>query len=581
MKYLAFTALLGASAISAAMVPMTAWGGPEYDIEGLEFANRMLVLPDNWSYVGPVSDFGHELTVTFAVKQQNMDVLEDIFWSVSDPDNDAYQHYLTVSQIADIIRPKREAIEAVESFLASHNIEVQHKTQAEDLITATFPLDVAKEAFDCEFHHFAHPEIDQTVVRTLAYRVPESLAEHLDDISGLMYLMSPRGVQITSMSLDTEDGPPKMRNITPKVIYDTYGVDYSASNSTTTQAIASFIGQHFSADDLAQFQETFHIQSHPIDKLIGSNDGRAGLEANLDVQYITGIGQGITTWHVYTQQGFLQWVSKQVDTDDSPWVHSVSYGESEAYDFQENPARLNKEFMKFGTMGRTVLYASGDSGVGCRGIIHWKFDPDFPASSPYVTAVGGVDGKTKGWTGSGGGFSNQFKRPAWQKKTVKYFLDNSQDLPPAFYWNSTGRGYPDISAFSTDFVIVMNGQLVGVSGTSAAAPTIAGIISLLNDVSFNNGGASLGFVNPLLYKMYDEDPKAFHDIKEGRNIFRVCLGFKAMKGWDPITGLGTPNFPKMREYVQKQAEKRQHVIGGWRHIQAQEGNDPLKIFRPN
>ena len=81
-----------------------------------------------------------------------------------------------------------------------------------------------------------------------------------------------------------------------------------------------------------------------------------------------------------------------------------------------------------------------------------QFKPDFPASSPYVTAVGGTDfdqksvvGTEKAWSNSGGGFSNTFGIPAYQAKAVKHYK-RTATLPPARLYNDTGRGYPDVSA---------------------------------------------------------------------------------------------------------------------------------------
>ena len=88
-----------------------------------------------------------------------------------------------------------------------------------------------------------------------------------------------------------------------------------------------------------------------------------------------------------------------------------------------------------------------------------------------------------------------------------------------------------------------------------AAPVFAGVVSLLNEIVLNKTGRSIGFLNPLLYKMAADMPDAFHDIVDGDNICPEqycgpnCKGFKATKGWDPVTGLGTPNAARMEKYV--------------------------------
>ena len=104
-----------------------------------------------------------------------------------------------------------------------------------------------------------------------------------------------------------------------------------------------------------------------------------------------------------------------------------------------------------------------------------------------MTAVGGtVGGGAIGTEGavslSSGGFSLRYDRPSWQKDAVEHYLKTAK-LPDAKYINSTkGRGFPDISAQAMSFVIVTNKvPLPGVSGTSCASPTAAGVFGLLND----------------------------------------------------------------------------------------------------
>merc|ERR1711903_177010 len=94
----------------------------------------------------------------------------------------------------------------------------------------------------------------------------------------------------------------------------------------------------------------------------------------------------------------LDWCTQITNLEDSPLIHSVSYGNderqqsSDAYMFSANTA-----FMKAGTRGLSILFASGDQGVcgreGC-GIFTKRFKPDFPGGSPYITVVGGTDFST-------------------------------------------------------------------------------------------------------------------------------------------------------------------------------------------
>ena len=94
-----------------------------------------------------------------------------------------------------------------------------------------------------------------------------------------------------------------------------------------------------------------------------------------------------------------------------------------------------------------------------------------------------------------------------------------------------------MSARATSFAVILRGATVSVDGTSGACPTFAVLVSLLNDARYLKGGKALGFLNPLLYA----NPSALVDIPQGCGIFDD-EGFGGAKGWDPVTGLGYPDF---------------------------------------
>jgi len=247
----------------------------------------------------------------------------------------------------------------------------------------------------------------------------------------------------------------------------------------------------------------------------------------------------------------------------------------------------------------SLFVASGDSGANGRSdgectdeVLH----ASFPASSPYVTAVGAtmlkdpkfalksappacsalgsgyacasggievaVSSTEAGFT-SGGGFSTYTDMPSYQTKAVNAYLTGGTTLPPKSYFNSTKRAYPDVSAMGNNFLIYMEayGGWSTVGGTSASSPTFAGVAAYLNDLSYKKKGKPLGFLNPLLYQMHEAAPGAFTDVTIGDNkctedgCFSTCQGYEAAKGWDPVSGLGTPVADKMISYVTTLLEK--------------------------
>jgi len=158
---------------------------------------------------------------------------------------------------------------------------------------------------------------------------------------------------------------------------------------------------------------------------------------------------------------------------------------------------------------------------------------------------------------SGGGFSTISPTPDYQTADVKgYLASKSITFPPPSYFNATNRGFPDIAAVGHDCLIYDSGSWEPVGGTSCSAPIVAGIMSIVNQVAIKASGKPLGFLNPFLYQMHAKCPQCFHDITVGDNLCTEggcsssCQGFYATTGWDPVSGLGTPNTQNIITYVQ-------------------------------
>ncbi|KAF8857370.1 subtilisin-like protein [Acephala macrosclerotiorum] len=266
-------------------------------------------------------------------------------------------------------------------------------------------------------------------------------------------------------------------------------------------------------------------------------------------------------------------------------VFSFSYNQIEAALPVSYQTRQCHEWMKLGLQGVSVLFASGDSGVANRynagyenscltspdvgpyvDINGTRFSPSFPCNCPYITSVGateflgGVNGSIAGGEMavsdpdptdskndyySGGGFSNVFPLPSYQASAVTNFLTKYPPHYPSHIYNNSGaaRAYPDVSALGLKIATVYLGHTYGVGGTSASTPIWGGIVTLLNEARIAKGKGPIGFLNPTLYA----NPGAFNDITVGGNPGCGSEGFKAQPGWDPVTGLGTPVYPKLLE----------------------------------
>eukprot|EP01126_Amoeba_proteus_P044425 TRINITY_DN4935_c0_g1_i3.p1 TRINITY_DN4935_c0_g1~~TRINITY_DN4935_c0_g1_i3.p1 ORF type:complete len:619 (-),score=89.84 TRINITY_DN4935_c0_g1_i3:58-1914(-) len=373
--------------------------------------------------------------------------------------------------------------------------------------------------------------------------------------------------------------------VTPQLLQQYYKITYGpqATNSATTQSVAEFLEQYFSKKDLQEWFSLMGLKNQEVARVIGPNDETLpGGEASLDIQYIMGVAQNVATtfWSIPgrnqdDQEPFLVWLLAIQNDPNPPLVHSISYDDQENTIHETYIDRVEVEFIKAGLRGLSLLFASGDDGCGG---YYLRTDPTcsqaspaWPSSSPYVTSVGGTQflkdiypwcktGRTctkvgevvsSTLTGSrittGGGFSNMFLRPQYQSKAVEYYVANTA-MPPNSFYNVTGRAYPDISAVAHNYLVQLSGELIGVDGTSASTPTVAGMISLLNDFQLNSGRKPLGFLNPWIYNIYDTHPEAFNDIVVGdnkcsANPANCCpYGFAASPGWDASTGVGSPKF---------------------------------------
>ncbi|KAF7375848.1 Peptidase S53 domain-containing protein [Mycena sanguinolenta] len=147
---------------------------------------------------------------------------------------------------------------------------------------------------------------------------------------------------------------------------------------------------------------------------------------------------------------------------------------------------------------------------------------------------------------SAGGFSNYFGIPSYQATDVAAYL-STLGTTDSGKFNTTGRGYPDVAFQGVNFDIAWDTEIGTVSGTSCSSPAFASVIALLNDQLIAAGKSPLGFLNPFLYSAAGR--AALNDITSGDNPGCSTNGFSAVAGWDPVTGLGTPNFTALQAAV--------------------------------
>jgi len=493
------------------------------------------------------------IELSFAVKQTNTSSLFEALERVSDPSSRQYGQHLTQAEVHAMVAPSQPSVEAVKSFITSHGAVPRCLTPNCDFVGTVVTIETANQMLDARYQKYMNSAAGITRHATDSYSLPASVAAHVDFVSPTVRLPTvmtvqpaPSGAARRLLGGGSGNTPTSLRKL--------YSIGDVEGTGATKQAATGFDKQYWKATDLQKFYTQYYkVAAGRTIQVVGDQMGSvAGGEASLDVDYISSIGGNVTTefWSfdgtapgAPQNEPFLKWIQLVSSTSDKdvPHVFSTSYGEAEASVSAAYADRINIEFVKAGTRGISLMFASGDDGVGSV-CTDGKFDAKFPAGSPYVTAVGGTEGSPEATAGlSSGGFSYRYAQPSWQAAAVKEYLSTASGVPAASKFNSSGRGFPDVSAQAVDFVIVNNGFSQPVSGTSAACPTFSAVIGLLNDLRAQNGKSPLGFLNPWIYK----NMKAFNQVSTGSNPGCSTQGFPAAKGWDPATGVGTPNYAEM------------------------------------
>jgi kumamolisin len=323
-------------------------------------------------------------------------------------------------------------------------------------------------------------------------------------------------------------------------------------------------GTGFSASDLKAYFQAIGVPAPKVTAVGvdgGANmpgpDPNADGEVMLDIQVAGAVAPGANIAVYFapnTDQGFIDAVTTAVhDTVRKPSVISISWGAQEEAWTAQSLAAFDAALQDAAAMGVTVCCAAGDDGssdIRSKNQRDGKPHVDFPACDPFSLACGGTkllgSGTTiqsevvwnEGDSGTGGGVSNHFGLPTYQA---------SAGVPKSPK-GKKGRGVPDIAGDAdpqTGYQVrLVGGKNSVIGGTSAVAPLWAGLIALLNQKLASLGKPPLGFCNPVLYNSVSH-AGALNDIVTGNNDIEGIGKYKAKKGWDPCTGLGTPDGEKL------------------------------------
>lgn len=547
------------------------------------------------------------MTVHLLLRHSDLAIqeLERALMAVSDPRSETYGRHLSLEELSALLSLDASHSESVRSWLGSEAgvLEVT-PNKIGDVVAVTLTAAAAERLFSTRIHRFQHPSAGEgTLLRAAStYVLPERVQSAVAAVADLVGLPNVNtSIRTVPTSLDSTSTLPNSCSllgctgkITPGVLKQRYNIPDDSTGMTAagnSMAVAEFcplgssaLGtqcQYFSPADVAEFSDKCNVNA-TVDNVIGPNRPNSpwgsGAEALLDIEFTRGLADGIPLTVIFQKKySIAAWAHTISSLSEPPLVHSISWGSTEFHNGTDDGdsdigymQSINVQFMQLGVRGVSILAASGDSGVcsfeGCGVGAKKRYHSVYPASSPYVTSVGGtsfakrgVVGDEKVWPSSGGGFSDAFATGDFQSDAVAaYKAQVAEKLPAGKLWNATGRGYPDVSALAVDYCEIGTAGALGVSGTSAAAPVVAAVFARLNGLRLAEGQAPLGWLNPFIYQNGD----AFNDVTQGRNGGSSISkdGFLAAPGWDPASGWGTPDFAKLAARVSALAEPSSRIV---------------------
>jgi kumamolisin len=451
----------------------------------------------------------------------------------------AARTHVTRQEFSRRFGARQPDVTAVRRFARSSSLEVTTVDRAMRTVRLAGTVEAMQRAFDVELGSYRDVAGTTYRARSGVIRVPDWLAPAVVAVLGLDTRPVVRPHIRFAAAPRVSYQPPQLARL--------YQFPTGVDGSGQCVAILEF-GGGYRAADLRQYFANLGITA-PTVRAVSVDGGTnaptgdpnsADGEVALDIEVVGGVAPGATIV-VYiapnTDQGFADAVLAAAhDEDNQPSIISISWGGPEESWTTQARNAVNQAFTAASAMGITVLAASGDNGSG-DGVDDGDAHVDFPASSPMVVGCGGTTLRSSGdritsevvWNGgatrgaTGGGVSAVFAVPAYQR-AINPVSANPGARP--------GRGVPDVSGNgdpATGYDVLVDGQSIVVGGTSAVAPLWAGLLALVQEQLDAP-------VAPLLPSLYTDATSALRDVTAGNNG-----AYRAQAGWDPCTGLGSPN----------------------------------------
>jgi len=482
--------------------------------------------------------------------------LDAFLKTVYDPSSPSFRHFLTVPEFTQRFGPSQADYDTVVAYAKANGLTVVGGSRDGMDVQVKGPVSAVEGAFHLTMRTYQHPTENRIFFGPDSEPTTD-LPFQLWHISGLDNYSIPHPM------LEKRSDYAKAHNIDVKdvVSHATTGSGPSASFLGSDMRAAYYGGTaltgagqnlglfEFLGTDLADLNTYFANvgQTNNVPITLLSTDGTStscvdssaggkcdDTEQTLDMTQAIGMAPGLASLVMYIGSTDTAIISAMTTHSPLPTTIGCSWGWTPA-----DPSTLNPYFEKMAAQGQDFFAASGDSSTWSASNEAW------PADNAYVVSVGGTDLVTASaagpwksetaWSDSGGGISpDSIPIPSWQQLSGVITSTNKG--------STTLRNGPDVSANANFTFYTCADQTTCLAneygGTSFATPMWAGYIALANEQSVNNGGSTLGFINPTIYPQNLTSAYAtdFHDITSG-----TSGSFSAEVGYDLVTGWGSPN----------------------------------------
>jgi subtilase family serine protease len=528
-----------------------------------------------------------------------------------------YHKWLTPEEFAKQFGVADSDISKVESWLEQGGFAIDGVSRSKNRVTFSGTAGQVAAAFDTELHHYTvNGQVHYAPSKDVS--VPAALSSVVLSVSNLSSFRPRPQLRFRSNFTSSQSGN---HYLTPKDVDTIYDINqvYNDGYTGTGQSIAVVGQSEVYLSDVENFQNAAGIAVKDPTLVLVPDSGSPAVssgdeaESDIDMEYSGGIGTGATIYLVFVgdNSNYSVWdsINYAVDTLIAPII-SISYGDCETDLGSSDYATLNGVFEQAAAQGQSVIAAAGDAGsTACYGDTNLTTSQqealavNFPASSQYVTGMGGTefpaadvaasnttywesangsdvissalsyipeqvwndDSSSDGLSSGGGGVSTLTSRPSWQRGvpgipsgSYRLVPDISLDASPnnaGFLYCSSDSIATGITGSCSNGFRDSNDQYLTVAGgTSFDAPIFAGMIAIINQ-KLNSTGQ--GVVNSTLYTLAADATtyaSAFHDISSGGNqctagsSYCSAAGeseYPATTGYDEASGLGSLDFSNL------------------------------------